>query len=493
MNFKNIFDKKAHFYEWSSRPNVEKILLLLNEEKILNISFNLSEWRNYTEIIIKQLREVYNELKKDSYLDLKLTFILWLKDELNNLSNFEKNNFFNVLFSNWIEDKYKKIIKKVYKYNNINNYIENILKTTIYNSLHLQEHNIYFENNKDILDTYRYLSNFIDKINRIDNFFRDDLVYLLKKIKRWDSRSLSQKIKIEEIDKYIQEIEESTDLFKIFEIIDTLNNKKYILENKFFKRFVFELDHLFFEKWELDNNISLKNLFNEEIDILNQKLSLLKEEDIKVELDELLNNRNINFYIQLSEFIPAFISRIDIIEEWEKKRTFIEKFEIRKNNKKRLSALYLLLSILIFWLIIFYNYTVYLANISSSKTLIDFIHIFLWRNIYLFSIELLLIILGFYFLWLFKTYSKIVELYDSHILLIESDFYYKDDKDLNMYNLATFELRKENTQKIHSLPEKTYSILNWKWEIKTELPTIKIWENIWKILNSLVDKLSNKK
>ena len=74
-----------------------------------------------------------------------------------------------------------------------------------------------------------------------------------------------------------------------------------------------------------------------------------------------------------------------------------------------------------------------------------------------------------------------------------SDVYYKDDKDLNVYNFATFELRKENTQKIHSLPEKTYNILNWKNEIKTELPTVKILENIWKILNSLVDKLSNKK
>ncbi len=90
------------------------------------------------------------------------------------------------------------------------------------------------------------------------------------------------------------------------------------------------------------------------------------------------------------------------------------------------------------------------------------------------------------FLWLFKTYSKIVELYDSHILLIESDFYYKDDKDLwNLWN-DTFEMRKENTQKIHSLPEKTFEMLNWKLEIKTESPTWKVLDKIWEILEKIL-------
>jgi hypothetical protein len=219
---------------------------------------------------------------------------------------------------------------------------------------------------------------------------------------------------------------------------------------------------------------------------IQDKINNINNDEIQELITGLSSNLEIQFSLSIWDFIPSFISRIDIIEEDDKKETFIEKFESKKKIKDRLSLMYLAISSFIFIMIISFNYNLYLDNISSDRTLDKFILEFLGHNIYLFVLESFLLVIAFYFLWLFKTYSKIVELYDSHILLIESDFYYKDDKGLNTIWIESFNLRKENTQKIHSLPEKTFEMLNWKNEVKTELPILKVLEKIWDTLEKIV-------
>jgi len=230
------------------------------------------------------------------------------------------------------------------------------------------------------------------------------------------------------------------------------------------------------------------------------KITELDLDSINLELDKIIkwSKRkkwvNVDISLYLKDFLKNFIWRIDIFKDIIWKEDLIEKFEERKKIKKRATSLYLLLSISIFTLIIAYNYKLFSDNKWNSESFTEFYKQFLGENVYLFSIEIILLILAFYFLGLFKSYFKIVELYDSHILLIESDYYYKNDEHFNWVNSEKlFDMRRENAQKIHSLPERASEILNWKENNLKELPSVKILENIWKILNSLVDKLSSKK
>ena len=69
-----------------------------------------------------------------------------------------------------------------------------------------------------------------------------------------------------------------------------------------------------------------------------------------------------------------------------------------------------------------------------------------------------------------RTYFQITEVYDAHVLLIESDDYYLKDKQLDKLIQKSdtkdkelchqlFKLRAENIQRIHALPEKILGIL----------------------------------
>lgn len=203
-------------------------------------------------------------------------------------------------------------------------------------------------------------------------------------------------------------------------------------------------------------------------------------------------NTEISLY--LKDFLSSFISRIDIFKNIIWKDDLIKKFETRKKSKNKSSWWYFWVSIVLFLVIMSINIYNYFSVVKKEITIDEFIKHFLWQNIYLFFTEILLIILAFYFLSLFKTYRKVVELYDSHILLIESDFYYKNDEHfLWVDSSKLFDMRKENAQKIHLLPEKASEILNWKENITTEMPSWKILEGISNLINSLIEKLSSKK
>lgn len=170
----------------------------------------------------------------------------------------------------------------------------------------------------------------------------------------------------------------------------------------------------------------------------------------------------INIKLHTNNFLERFIEKINIFKDIFKKDDFVKKFEDRKKIKIEKANNYWRYFKWISWIIIWTNLiliTIYWWNELSFE---QFIKQFFWYKIYIISFELILWFILFYFLWMFKLYNKIVEMYDSHILLIEADFFYKNDEQFQRISdeTALFNMRKENTQKIHMLPEKMFAILN---------------------------------
>jgi len=218
--------------------------------------------------------------------------------------------------------------------------------------------------------------------------------------------------------------------------------------------------------------------------------------NINSELDKILKkSKKWNFItISLStrEFLSSFVSRIDIFKDVIEKTNLIEVFEERKQKKVVKSRWFLWTSFFLFSVILWSNIYFFSKYFQDERIIEfwEFIKHFFWHNIYFFTSEIFLIFLAFYFLSLFKSYLKIIELYDSHILLIESDFFYKNDDHFQGDNHKDelFKMRKENAQKIHMLPEKTFDILNWKEQIKDSPNTTKAIENIFESIKSILPK-----
>lgn len=239
------------------------------------------------------------------------------------------------------------------------------------------------------------------------------------------------------------------------------------------------------------------SLFEEEISkklIFN--LMKLDLQSINEQLDLIIRDQDktwgINISLNKRDFLSAFLSRIDIFKDFVQKEDLIKQFEKRKTSKIHLADKYLLYSVIFFSLIFLLNSVMFYYSVSEnlSLTFLKFLEKFLGQNIFLFTLELLFLFLGLYFLSIYKSFLRIIELYDSHILLIESDFFYKNDDIFQNYenSAAIFEMRKENAQKIHSLPEKTFILLNGKEKITNEMPMVKIIENFLEITKSVIKK-----
>ena len=234
------------------------------------------------------------------------------------------------------------------------------------------------------------------------------------------------------------------------------------------------------EKWQ-------KLIFN---------LMKLDLQSINEQLDVIIRDQDKTWGIIISlnkrDFLSAFLSRIDIFKDFVQKEDLIKQFEKRKTNKIQLAHDYLSWSIIFFSLIFLLNCAMFYCSAleNLSLTFFNFLEKFFGQNIFLFTLELLFLFLGLYFLSIYKSFLRIIELHDSHILLIESDFFYKNDDMFQNYEDtgAVFEMRKENAQKIHSLPEKTFMLLNGKEKITNEMPMVKIIENFLEITKSIIKK-----
>ena len=225
-------------------------------------------------------------------------------------------------------------------------------------------------------------------------------------------------------------------------------------------------------------------------------LMQLDIQSINEQLDRVIGDQDKTWGIIISlnkrDFLSAFLSRIDIFKDFVQKEDLVKQFEKRKTSKIQLAHKYFIYSVILFSLIFLLNCFMFYCSVleNLSLTFFKFLEKFFGQNVFLFTLELLFLFLGLYFLSIYKSFLRIIELYDSHILLIESDFFYKNDDMFQNYEdtAAVFEMRKENAQKIHSLPEKTFMLLNGKEKITDETPMVKIIENFLEITKSIIKK-----
>lgn len=210
---------------------------------------------------------------------------------------------------------------------------------------------------------------------------------------------------------------------------------------------------------------------------------------IDKKLNEIVLSKSIKIQINTKFFITKFLEKIDVFSEYKSEEEksniqFIDKFTATRNQKELLAEKYYRYWMYSIWVLLTINIVLYIYNFWNTLSFDSFLQRFLWSWVYILFIEILVITIGAYCFKLYNFYSKMVELYDSHIGLIESDLHYKNDEQLiNGWDEALFELRKENTQKIHSLPDKALDLLSLKWDMKTSS------DFSIKIIEKLIDKI----
>lgn len=191
-------------------------------------------------------------------------------------------------------------------------------------------------------------------------------------------------------------------------------------------------------------------------------------------------------------------------ERMVRKRTaLISQLESEKEAKMNSAKIYLRTAIIAFLFIAILN--IMLFTIASYRgwqpNISEFMASFLGRGIYLITIEVFVIFVAFYFLSIYKSYVKLSELYNSYKLLISADEFFKDDIDYDYrhrgdkgedreaeFRLAYFNMRKENAQKIHNLPDRVYNLFSQKVPLKETPSTVSLLEELVKSISSLIIK-----
>ena len=295
---------------------------------------------------------------------------------------------------------------------------------------------------------------------------------------------------------------ENQEITKNIKKIKWINrNIEYAINSIFSIRWVIQTTRFVEISWkhhvlrEFNNAIINNRAFNNQIEIdnnfwLNFEVNQEQMNLISHTIDELYTTKIICIDIELRFFLRRFLQKINIysdltpsIEE-EKKEDFIQKFTNTKNEKHKIGERYLKMWIAILGIVLLIDCFLFGLNFNKTKTLTTFIEGFLWNWIYILFIQLILVIVGLFFIKQFNFYSKLTELYESNISLIESDFHYKNDNQLYDVNHdLVFQMRKENTQKIHNLPERVTELFCLKNDVKstTELST--------RVIDKLIDKL----
>lgn len=508
----NRFIDKTHFIEWETKLDIELVIKTLFDEQVLTPNFRAYDWRSNINSIVFQLKEYLNWLNENDFKTIKLS-ILFKKTLLDYSKENIKRNYSDILLINWVDEKYSDLINDIIKFKNTKSYLESEIIVTLNNCLYLKDLTVELEIKNDknidllyvkireISRIFERLNDFIAKewiffknniINNNDwkiNFSNMNIISLLKEIKN---------------NLLLHDLKYNNELYYFLMHLGDFIRIDKVQDINFFKKRIKEEKEIYNWKefWKIiDGYINILSWFIWETNSLLEKIWEINF------LNKINENNIIYFNVSIRDFIPALISRIEIFWKDSEKNEFINKFSKKKNFKSWLAIIFLFISILLFWFVICQNFNLYkeksqifleCKNITiKNKTYCNkilltpaqFISEFLSKNIYLFSIEMLSIILAFYFLWLFKTYRKVVELYDSHILLIESDFYYKNDQDLITWDEKTFELRKENTQKIHNLPEKAFLMLHWKESINENVPSLKLIDKFSEFLEIIIKKI----
>lgn len=401
---------QAHFIQWESVPNIERIIDALVKEGILPNYILPKNWISSINDIIQALKE---ELEKDSIRWGNIKLSVYIKDRYLLQEDKEDRLYglnFEYLPDGNEKDILKSILLKIFS-------LERTIISILEDNLHLRRFMLSRRNN--LLAWYPFLKDIICALDDMKN---------------------------------------SSAYYHSVRDVSLFEEKKW--------------QKLIFNLMKLD----LQSI-NEQLDVI------IRDQDKTWGIIISLNKR---------DFLSAFLSRIDIFKDFVQKEDLIKQFEKRKTSKIQLAHKYLFYSIIFFSLIFLLNCVMFYCSAleNLSLTFFNFLEKFFGQNIFLFTLELLFLFLGLYFLSIYKSFLRIIELYDSHILLIESDFFYKNDDMFQNYEDtgAVFEMRKENAQKIHSLPEKTFMLLNGKEKITNEIPMVKIIENFLEITKSIIKK-----
>ena len=401
---------KAHFIQWESVPNIERIIDALVKEGILPNYILPKNWISSINDIIQALKE---ELEKDSIRWGNIKLSVYIKDSYLLQEDKEDRLYglnFEYLPDGNEKDILKSILLKIFS-------LEKTIISILEDNLHLRRFMLSRRNN--LLAWYPFLKDIICAVDDMKN---------------------------------------SSAYYHSVRDVSLFEEKKW--------------QKLIFNLMKLD----LQSI-NEQLDVI------IRDQDKTWGIIISLNKR---------DFLSAFLSRIDIFKDFVQKEDLIKQFEKRKTSKIQLAHKYLFYSIIFFSLIFLLNCVMFYCSAleNLSLTFFNFLEKFFGQNIFLFTLELLFLFLGLYFLSIYKSFLRIIELYDSHILLIESDFFYKNDDMFQNYEDtgAVFEMRKENAQKIHSLPEKTFMLLNGKEKITNEMPMVKVIENFLEITKSIIKK-----
>ncbi len=295
---------------------------------------------------------------------------------------------------------------------------------------------------------------------------------------------------------------DSVNTDEIFEILKKIYLLNYNIEQALFRAFSDrrmiwfwkEFFEIVFDDNELMDFYLLikKNILSRQFDekIIYKIINRYDFKRVLQKLESIFTSKKIQIHIDTKYFVSKFLEKIDVFSEYTSKEddeniAFIDKFKLTRDKKIELAEKYYNLWLkLLSWVIII-NLLLYFLNIWNKESFEDFILWFLWNWIFLFIVELILFTIGIYCFKLYNFYSKLVELYDSHIWLIESDLHYKNDEQLINWGIdSVFTLRKENTQKIHNLPDKALNLLNLKTDINTHS------DFSIKIIEKLIDKIN---
>ncbi len=431
MDYKKAV-RLPHFIRGESVPNIQKIIEVLKNTWLIDQTIIPDKWM----IDIDKIKQT---LKNWDYRGIELNFLIQLKLTTEDLSATIDDDLLSILDNNT-----KELFKNI------------ILKTSLMKQTSWQVITDALSINKHLLPIDQTIDLKIIWLSSIDNLW-----IILKKIKDLNQRNerMSNRLRMVENRRYR------------LNTIDERNIRTNYEEEK--REIELEINQIISERERQIKNVIE---FNKSIGFL----------EISNQVDSLYKKDTIEIWILADVFVPSFYQRINIIETWAvKKNELLEVLTTSKDAKEKLATKFLNISIGLICSALFINSISYICNYQNSLSIHEFIKLFLWHSFHFFIIEVILISSAIISFFQFRMYSKIVEIYDTYIFIVNSDSSYKDDDHFHMDDMEwqrrLFEMRKENTQKIHTLPEKTYSLLCW-WKISDDLPQAKALEElIWLI------------
>lgn len=429
---------KPHFVRWDTIPHIPEILSVLKQNWLIDQAI-LIEWDKW----LYNVEEIKNSLSNSTYKNVILQFNIQLKI-----------TFEDSLWS--LEDEFLNPIQESNR-----DYFKNIvLKTRQMKQLSWKVITEALSINKNILSPEQaIIIPWIEWIDQIEN-----ILSTLKKIIDLTQRKerINSRIRINERNQY-----------RIYPNDERHRPFDWSAENNEFET----------EKRQLTEDLEKQAKI---VSTIENKLNF---EELNVKINNYYNQETSPIWIISDIFVPSFYQRINIIETWVvRQNELVKLLNSSKTSKQILSNKFLWAGIIFLIIILVLNICLYILNFDRYLVPYEFVKMFLGHGFYLAIFEIILFSSAIISYMQFRLYSKIVEIYDTYIFIVSSDSSYKDDDQFlpndPEWQRRLFEMRKENTQKIHTLPEKTYSLLCSS-KASDDLPQLKLLEELVAIIKKV--------